>query len=351
MGSHSHDDESVDGEEIEEEAISPQGSRDEGDWDKGVAPFVKKLTNLVSENRDQVDWTKDGSFVVKDIDIFSSSLLPKYFKAIKLCSFVRQLNMYSFHKVEDAPNASPRSMEFQNEFFIPGRKDLLKKIQRRKTVKRVNGRSDDAEDSKKKVTHEHHIVASSSVDSLIHGVQDETNYKLILQTMAKLQHQTEMNQLALKQVLDELSLYRKMNYDLEQKVSHLTAQVNGQSGMGALQTNFLLQNMLLQQQQFNGRVINGPMSASTPMVDFVNVQPNNQILRNSHAMNLNSVNVGNSVNVASPPTNVSYAPAYTQPEDLYLGTSRGLQTTFEEDKLSLEILQQHLSEVDYSNGF
>lgn len=44
--------------------------------------------------------------------------------------------MYDFHKVDDPPNANSRSMEFQNSFFLPGRRDLLKFIHRRKAVKR-----------------------------------------------------------------------------------------------------------------------------------------------------------------------------------------------------------------------
>jgi len=343
MGSHSHDDESVDGEEFEEEVVSPHGSNHEEEWDKGVAPFVKKLTALVKENKDQVDWTKDGSFMVKDIDTFSSVLLPKYFKAIKLCSFVRQLNMYNFHKVEDAPNANPRSMEFQNEYFVPGRMDLLKKIQRRKTTKRSNGKSEDAEESKKKVTH---VVASSSVEQMLQdarGVHDETNYKCILQTMAKLQHQTEMNQLALKQVLDELSMYRKANYELEQKVSQLSAQVNGNSNMQSMQnTNYLLQNMILQQQQHINHNMASPLQPSPPMMDLLNVQSSSPtLLRNPNGMN-------SSMGISSA-TAPSLSFVYTHPEDMSYYAPRGnLPSTpvQSEDKLSLEILQQHLHEVE-----
>lgn len=57
----------------------------------------------------------------------------------------RQLNMYNFHKVEDHPHSANKSMEFKNPYFLPGRKDLLKKIHRRKTVKRSKEEDDDGD--------------------------------------------------------------------------------------------------------------------------------------------------------------------------------------------------------------
>jgi len=347
MGSHSHDDDSIDGEDFEDDVVN--ATRDEEEWDKGVAPFVKKLTNLVSENKDQVEWSKEGSFMVKDIDTFSSVLLPKYFKAIKLCSFIRQLNMYNFHKVEDAPNANPRSMEFRNEFFLPGRKDLLNKIKRRETTERSNGKSEENEDTKKKVAPEKRV--GSSVESIlqdIQGIQEESNYKCILQTMAKLQHQTEMNQLALKQVLDELSMYRKVNYDLEQKVSQLNAQVNGNSNMSIQNTNYLLQNMLIQLTNRN-MTSSVPQSPPPAFIDLSNVQSNSPTPIRPNLLS--------SMGLPSPTPNYSYN-IYNHPDVSYLTPQRGdnnvaLQPS-EEGKLNLDILQQPLHEVENQyefNGF
>ena len=47
-----------------------------------------------------ISWTEDGcSFRIKDQTQFASSLLPYYYKHSNMASFVRQLNMYGFHKV------------------------------------------------------------------------------------------------------------------------------------------------------------------------------------------------------------------------------------------------------------
>ena len=68
------------------------------------APFIAKLYSLVNskEYSKYVGWTEsnDGkSFTIKDTVLFSSEVLPKHFKHANLSSFVRQLNIYGFHKV------------------------------------------------------------------------------------------------------------------------------------------------------------------------------------------------------------------------------------------------------------
>lgn len=93
------------------------------------APFVAKTFDLVSDvhSNDVVSWTNDGqSFVVYKQDMFSSNLLPQYFKHNNFSSFVRQLNTYGFRKV-DADR-----WEFSQDLFRQNRPDLLNQIQRRR---------------------------------------------------------------------------------------------------------------------------------------------------------------------------------------------------------------------------
>ena len=45
-------------------------------------------------------WSEDGgSFIIKNQGNFTKTLLPYYYKHSNMASFVRQLNMYGFHKV------------------------------------------------------------------------------------------------------------------------------------------------------------------------------------------------------------------------------------------------------------
>ncbi|OMJ84718.1 hypothetical protein SteCoe_14108 [Stentor coeruleus] len=76
-----------------------------------------------------VTWTEDGgSFVIYDIFNFTNTVLPKYFKHSNLSSFIRQLNMYGFHKTKDDDN---QVLQFSHPLFQKDRKHLLKEIHRK----------------------------------------------------------------------------------------------------------------------------------------------------------------------------------------------------------------------------
>ena len=47
-----------------------------------------------------ISWTEGGnSFIIKNQSEFTKSMLPYYYKHSNMASFIRQLNMYGFHKV------------------------------------------------------------------------------------------------------------------------------------------------------------------------------------------------------------------------------------------------------------
>ena len=76
-------------------------------------------------------------FVVKDPDLFATTIIPQYFDHNKFSSFARQLNFYGFRKMQAKPirNAdfdedTAKHVTFFNEKFKRGRGDLLKDIQR-----------------------------------------------------------------------------------------------------------------------------------------------------------------------------------------------------------------------------
>ncbi|KAJ2778619.1 Heat shock transcription factor [Coemansia javaensis] len=107
-----------------------------------VTPFLNKLYSMVDDGASDglIRWSAEGnSFVVVRHEDFAKEVLPRFFKHSNFSSFVRQLNMYGFHKVPhlqqggliaDSPEAE--SWEFSNDNFCRGQPDLLHFIQRKK---------------------------------------------------------------------------------------------------------------------------------------------------------------------------------------------------------------------------
>lgn len=104
--------------------------------------FVLKIWSMVNDptNHDYIRWNEDGkSFKVVNREEFMKRILPKYFKHNNFASFVRQLNMYGWHKMQDVSSGSmkdDRNLEevllFENPYFIRGREELLDSIVRNK---------------------------------------------------------------------------------------------------------------------------------------------------------------------------------------------------------------------------
>lgn len=118
---------------------------------KQIPPFVLKLWSFLNEskNTDLIRWTDDGTaFTVLDEDEFARTLIPELFKHNNYASFVRQLNMYGFHKKVGLNANSMKAAEkktkdpnvYWHEYFRQGRDDLLWLIQKPQTKSATNKR-------------------------------------------------------------------------------------------------------------------------------------------------------------------------------------------------------------------
>lgn len=92
--------------------------------------FLLKLYQILEndEYKDIIHWGETGQFfVVKNVHDFTENILPKYFKHNNFSSFIRQLNMYDFHKKKSNQNEHI----FYHQNFIKGKKNLIKTIKRK----------------------------------------------------------------------------------------------------------------------------------------------------------------------------------------------------------------------------
>ena len=98
---------------------------------KGEYPnFLLKLYQILENEsyKNIIHWTEDGKyFIISNLHDFTEQILPHYYKHNNYSSFIRQLNMYDFHKKKSGQNEHV----FHHENFIRNRKDLLKLIKRK----------------------------------------------------------------------------------------------------------------------------------------------------------------------------------------------------------------------------
>ncbi|KAF9571134.1 stress-responsive transcription factor hsf1 [Mortierella alpina] len=108
-----------------------------------VAAFLTKLYKMVGDagSNNLIKWSDNGqSFLVLNHVEFAKVVLPKFFKHNNFSSFVRQLNMYGFHKVPHLqqgvllPDADTEQWEFSNPHFQRNQPDLLYLVSRKKAT-------------------------------------------------------------------------------------------------------------------------------------------------------------------------------------------------------------------------
>ncbi|KDQ61269.1 hypothetical protein JAAARDRAFT_55946 [Jaapia argillacea MUCL 33604] len=122
-----------------------------------TSDFVKKLYKMLEDASFAhiVSWGPAGDcFVVKDMNEFTKSVLPRLFKHSNFASFVRQLNKYDFHKVKntDDNQFGEHSWTFRHPDFHASRPECLENIKRkvpaqRKSTGAPNGRTSDHNNS------------------------------------------------------------------------------------------------------------------------------------------------------------------------------------------------------------
>ncbi|KAL7722224.1 Heat stress transcription factor C-1 [Entamoeba marina] len=109
------------------------------------APFIVKLFSLVNseEYSHLIGWSEEHNgkaFIIKDSVKFADEVLPYHFKHSNISSFVRQLNIYGFHKLD-----SKDGICFKHDFFTREKPFLLERIKRKKNRKTQSINTTDSE--------------------------------------------------------------------------------------------------------------------------------------------------------------------------------------------------------------
>ncbi|KAH8117395.1 hypothetical protein DFH11DRAFT_1007948 [Phellopilus nigrolimitatus] len=108
---------------------------------QAVPPFLQKLYEMVSDSATDslIRWSDSGdSFFVLDHERVAHDVLPRWFKHNNFASFVRQLNMYGFHKIPHLQQGVLKSeteteiWNFEHQNFHRNQPDLLCLITRKK---------------------------------------------------------------------------------------------------------------------------------------------------------------------------------------------------------------------------
>lgn len=101
-----------------------------------ASAFIRKLHCMVEEEQrgGLIGWAaEEGGFAVRQVGLFTTTLLPRYFKHKNYASFLRQLNMYNFTKLR----TDDESLQlFHHPLFQRGRPELHKEISRREQGRR-----------------------------------------------------------------------------------------------------------------------------------------------------------------------------------------------------------------------
>ena len=104
--------------------------------------FLLKLYTILEtpEYKNIINWSEDGKyFSIINLHDFTENILPKFYKHNNFSSFVRQLNMYDFHKKRSNQNEHI----FQHPKFIKGNQDLIKTIKRKNKKENIQEQNND----------------------------------------------------------------------------------------------------------------------------------------------------------------------------------------------------------------
>ncbi|KAG7386110.1 hypothetical protein PHYPSEUDO_000617 [Phytophthora pseudosyringae] len=139
-------------------------------------------------------WNANGdTIIVSQLEAFVAMVLPRFFKHRNFPSFVRQLNLYGFHKTV----LDSKRLEFQHPYFKRGRPDLLHHIKRK-----VSNSSH----------HNQQLVSSSMQNSRLDAHREISD--TLLREMKELRQRSDAMEKRLREVEIDNAIVRSDNLKL-----------------------------------------------------------------------------------------------------------------------------------------
>lgn len=186
--------------------------------------FLLKLTQILTKTKysSAIHWSDDGkAIIISNINDFTNNVIPKYFKHCNYDSFVRQLNMYNFHKLRSTRNQSEHV--FQHELFTrdhtnEGIMNIKRKIKYDCELSDLNGKNDYEVIDVFVEALQHKLVTKNAIKHMLVFLLNKMKENLIMQS--------KLNERIKELVVENEELKRKHKEDKEGKLKEQQQEEN-----------------------------------------------------------------------------------------------------------------------------
>ena len=228
-----------------------------------VVAFISKLYELVNnpDTQNFISWSDEfnkKAIIIPDPVEFSKQILPKFFKHSNICSFVRQLNIYGFRKLE-----TQTGFCFRHESFIADHPELLPNIQRKKPTPHRKKQPTTTEDDSTS-------LYQYLLTQLVQLQKQNTETQTQINTLKEMLYQLKLREDTLEMKLYRLSeiVMPSLNYSTPMFGQNLFSQFMNQGGGSTdMSSSFPGSMMSLMMQGSSQMTGSNPQQAQPPQTN------------------------------------------------------------------------------------
>ncbi|OMJ81968.1 hypothetical protein SteCoe_17454 [Stentor coeruleus] len=143
----------------------------------GLNSFLVKIYDILNNSnyQDVIKWINQGnSFEIVNLPMFINEALPNYFKHKNFSSFIRQLNMYDFHKQPG------ESCIFSHPLFTKDNPEQMTQIKRKNPTIKNDRNPNDEIITKIRKLRENNEALEKTVEKLENMYNEVTKFNQIL---------------------------------------------------------------------------------------------------------------------------------------------------------------------------